>query len=56
MVVVQSQTVEILWKQWKLMMSQTLEILVGECSLYWNSLVQSSSPFFVGTPFPNLFF
>jgi len=33
-----------------------MEILVGECSLYWNYLVQSSFLFGVGTPFPYLFF
>jgi len=33
-----------------------MEILVGECSLYWNYLVQFSFLFGVGTLFPRLFF
>jgi len=37
-------------------MSQTVEILVGECSFYWNYLVQSSFSFGVGTASPHLFF
>jgi len=33
-----------------------VEILVGECSLYSNYLLQSSFLFDVGTPFPHLLF